>query len=551
LEKSNIWQYPQVYGLIHEIYKIRTVSRYTEGTNKLTGIQLSVDAVILDLDGVITHTAELHKQAWKRMFDSFLQSYSNRTGRESRPMDPENDYKEYIDGRPRYEGAQEFLKSRNINLTYGSSDDEPGKETICGLGNRKNEIYRSLLQEKGVTVYSDAIEAIHAWHKDNKKVAVVSSSRNCRDVLSVAGIHELFDAIVDGNESHVHGLHGKPEPDIFLFAAKLLGVEPSRAFVVEDAVSGVEAGKQGHFAMVIGVIRDGDPDLLYKHGADIVVSSLSQIKKLPPRVQKPIEYIPSALVHFEQIAKECLSEKKLLLLDYDGTLTPIVSRPEEAVLSDMMRETVRALANKMKVAIISGRGLADVKHMVGLQNVYYAGSHGFEIEGPDGEKMEPQAAIDSLPQLDAAERAAASRLSNFKDIIVERKKYSLAVHFRLAAEETLKSISKAIDELASEFKGLRVTGGKKVIELRPAIDWDKGRAVEWIAEHLFSQSSVAFPLYLGDDITDEDAFKRIKGWGISILVSNHEGLSFADYQLADTIQVKQFLKRFHEAGKRQ
>lgn len=241
-------------------------------------------AVILDLDGVVTHTAELHIKAWKRMFDPYLEEHSRRTGKAIQPLDPGDDYRKYIDGRPRYEGAVAFLRSRGIDIPFGSPDDDPGKDTVCGLGNLKNQLYLTLLREEGAHVFNDALVTIRKWRNENIRTAVISASRNCRQVLEAAGITDLFDVIVDGVDSGENKLRGKPEPDIFLFAAEKLEVYPSESVILEDSSAGVTAGAKGKFAWVVGVSRDGDTNLLYESGADKVIASLEEISDLSKEV---------------------------------------------------------------------------------------------------------------------------------------------------------------------------------------------------------------------------------------------------------------------------
>jgi trehalose-phosphatase len=500
-------------------------------------------AVIFDLDGVITHTAKIHAQAWKQMFDTFLSENSQRTSTPFVPMDPVNDYKVYVDGRPRYEGAQAFLLSRGINLPYGTQGDLPGTHTVCGLANKKNEIYLSILQEQGAQVYEDTIDAIKKWRQENKKTAVISASKNCRQVLEKAGITELFDAIVDGVDSLTYNIKGKPEPDIFLFAAKLLHVDPKESAIVEDSTAGVKAGRDGHFAFIIGVSRNHHARLLYENGADIVVNSLRDLPQSPNYQMRPIVKIPSALKEFETI-KSCFANKRvLLLLDYDGTLTSIVERPELAIMNDSMRNIIRSLSERVPVAIVSGRDLADVKRLVGLKGLFYAGSHGFEIEGPGDIHIELGAAKTILPDLDKAEIETTYRLGEIQGILLERKKFGLAVHYRLVNDNNMTLVHNAIDKLSTKYDRLIITTGKKVFELRPRIPWDKGKAVARIAEIVFGKKSDAFPFYIGDDLTDEDAFREVKGWGFGILVGNHGNESLADYRLEDVREVGVFLKK--------
>lgn len=235
------------------------------------------DAVLFDLDGVLTATARVHAVCWKQMFDEYLRQRSHRSGEPLRPFEIDSDYKVYVDGKPRYEGVRSFLESRGIELPNGEPEDPPGRETICGLGNRKNAMLKDVIRSEGVDKFDGSIAWVKHLRDSGIKTAVVSSSANCETILNAAQIADLFDLRVDGKVAAELGLPGKPAPDTFLKAAELLGVDASRAVVVEDAISGVQAGRAGEFGLVIGVDRKGDPDALREGGADIVVDDLAEL----------------------------------------------------------------------------------------------------------------------------------------------------------------------------------------------------------------------------------------------------------------------------------
>jgi beta-phosphoglucomutase family hydrolase len=236
-----------------------------------------LDAVIFDLDGVITQTARAHAGAWKTMFDGYLQERAAKEGKLFEPFDIGADYRRYIDGKPRYDGVRDFLESRAISLPYGDPSDPPRRETICGLGNRKNVLFLAHLRENGVEAYPSSLEVVRELRARGLKTALISASKNCREVLEAAGIADLFETVVDGVVSAGLGLKGKPEPDIFLEAARRLGVSPEHAAVVEDAIAGVQAGARGKFALVIGVDRTQEAAALRENGADIVVADLAEL----------------------------------------------------------------------------------------------------------------------------------------------------------------------------------------------------------------------------------------------------------------------------------
>lgn len=244
--------------------------------NRMTREQF--DAVIFDLDGVITRTARQHAMAWKRMFDEFLQRHAARNDRQFLPFDIEDDYRRFVDGKPRYDGVQSFLKSRGIELPRGTPSDPPSAETACGLGNRKNELFHKVIEVEGAEVFEDAIAFVKSLEPAGYKTAIVSSSKNCAPILRSVGALDLFDVRIDGTHAEARGLRGKPAPDIFLAAADELKVEPQRAVVVEDAIAGVAAGRAGHFGLVVGVDRVGQADALRANGADTVVDDLGSLK---------------------------------------------------------------------------------------------------------------------------------------------------------------------------------------------------------------------------------------------------------------------------------
>jgi len=234
------------------------------------------DAVLFDLDGVITDTAAIHRACWKEAFDGFLAARAEASGEPFRPFEDE-DYLRYVDGRPRYDGVRQFLASRGITLPDGDPSDAGGLETVCGLGNLKNERIGPALAEKGVDVFPGSLAWLEQVRGQGFKTALVSASANAATVLEVTGLLDAFEARVDGAVLAKEGIAGKPSPDSFLEAARRLGVAPDRAIVVEDARSGVEAGHAGGFGLVVGVARHGDAASLRAAGADLVVEDLAEL----------------------------------------------------------------------------------------------------------------------------------------------------------------------------------------------------------------------------------------------------------------------------------
>jgi len=241
------------------------------------GLPDQVRACLFDLDGVLTKTATVHAAAWKQMFDDYLRQRAQRTGEPFVAFDTDSDYGEYVDGKPRYDGVRSFLASRGIELPEGEEDDPPTAETVHGLGNRKNELVLKMIREDGVEAYPGSVRYLEAVRDAGLKRAVVSSSTNCRDVLVAAGIEQLFEARIDGVVAEREHLKGKPAPDTYLAGARALGVGAEEAAVFEDALAGVEAGRAGKFACVVGVDRVDHADALREHGATIVVEDLAEL----------------------------------------------------------------------------------------------------------------------------------------------------------------------------------------------------------------------------------------------------------------------------------
>lgn len=503
------------------------------------------EAGVFDLDGVVTRTATLHAGAWKDLFDDYLRQRAARTGEAFRPFDIGADYLRYVDGKPRYDGVRSFLESRGITLEEGSPQDPPERDTVCGLGNRKNRLLDARLTQQGVEVFESTLTLIHRLRAAGLGTALVSSSANAARVLEVAGLSALFDVRIDGVEAARLGLRGKPAPDLFACAAEALGVEPGQAFAVEDALSGVAAARAAGFGLVIGIDRASQRDALLEHGADVVVEDLAELDSPSAAGVDAEAELPDALAHFAAIARRLRGKTPAVFLDYDGTLTPIVERPELAVLDDTLRATIRELARTRTVAIVSGRDRADVARLVGLDRLIYAGSHGFDITGPEGLHMEHPQAAEFLPALERAEAQLHQRLDAIDGVLVERKRFAIAVHYRRVAAAQVADVEAAVAAVAGTMaSALRRTGGKKIFELRPQLAWDKGRAVGWLLEALELRRPDVLPFYIGDDETDEDAFAALRELGgIGLLVADGPQTSAAEYRLADSDAVGDFLSR--------
>jgi alpha,alpha-trehalase len=500
-------------------------------------------AVIFDMDGVVTDTAEAHAKAWKRLFDAFLEARAEQSGGDFEPFDPESDYRTYVDGKPRYDGVKSFLDARGIDLPFGEPEDPPDRATVCGLGNRKNQYFHEWLAENPVKTYPSSVKLARDLRAAGIKTAVFTSSRNGEAVLESAGLKELFDTRVDGKDLARLGIPGKPDPAMLCEAASRLGATPQETAVVEDAISGVEAGARGRFGLVIGIDRGDYGEALAGHGADLVVRDLGELdfehqdgfKLKTLKTLMPVREVKAKL-------RERLGGRTVAaFLDYDGTLTPIVEDHTQAFLAEDMRESVAGLAQRCTVGIISGRDLADLKDLVGLDRLVYAGSHGFDIEAPGRGRETLQKGKEFLPDLDAAEKALRDALQDIEGHAVERKRFAIAVHYRRVAGQDVGAVEDAVDEVIAQHDNLRKGHGKKVFQVQPRIDWNKGKAVRWLLERLELDRPDVLPVYVGDDITDEDAFRALSGWGLGIAVGDEDRRTAADFSLASPDEVQDFL----------
>ncbi|MFH1655712.1 MAG: trehalose-phosphatase [Candidatus Omnitrophota bacterium] len=523
------------------------------------------EAVVFDLDGVITKTALVHAAAWKATFDEYMCLREKRDFESFREFTHESDYLPYVDGKPRYDGVKSFLESRGINIPFGESSDPPDKETICGLGNKKNAIFNDILRKQGAEVYPSSIKLIKELKKTGIHTGVASSSKNCKGILESVGIADLIETRVDGVVSVKLGLKGKPEGDIFVTAARNMGAEPANSVVVEDATSGVQAGRNGGFGLVLGVARGNNESELLENGADIVVTDLSEItidliekwfhKKPRPlfdswdKIEKKSDILKTkkkVLInpYYFRNGKEALLDGKRLVffLDYDGSLTPIVDKSELAVLSNEMRDVIKELAEKHTVAIVSGRLRDDVEKLVGIKGLFYAGSHGFDIAGPGFSMVHP-VAKEAIPIVLEVIKKLKKELGNINGLLVEEKKFSVAVHYRLVDEDKyLSKIKEAVERNIQSHKQLRLMQGKKVFEILPNIDWNKGMAIRWIMQALKISWEEASVVYIGDDTTDEFAFRVVRTRGTAILVSDEIQESTADFKLSSSDEVKRLFR---------
>ncbi len=505
----------------------------------------SLEAAVFDLDGVVTLTASVHAAAWKQLFDEVLERRAEEVGEPFVPFDPEGDYHTYVDGKPRIEGVKSFLASRGIELPEGTPDDNPDEPTAWGLGNRKNGYFRRVLDEKGAEVDERTVAFVRRLRKEGIRVAVASSSKNCGPILERAGLNDLFEARVDGIVSEEIGLKGKPNPDIFVEAARRVGALPERTIVVEDAISGVQAGRAGGFGLVIGIDRVGAASALREHGADLILESFDDrsFELIEEWFANRDRRRPSVLREWDGLSQRLRGKRPALFLDYDGTLTPIVSRPELAVLTDERRAVLKKVASRLPTAIISGRGRTDVERLVGLPELAYAGSHGFDIVGPGGASVGHAVADWIEPVMERIAGEVEPKLGGIEGVVIEEKRFSVAIHYRLVDEADVARIEAIVDEAIATDARLKKAHGKKVFEVRPDLDWDKGKALLFLLEALGLDGQDVVPLYIGDDVTDEDAFAVLRERGIGVLVSETPRSTVATYWVQAPWEVYAFFDR--------
>jgi trehalose 6-phosphate phosphatase len=329
--------------------------------------------------------------------------------------------------------------------------------------------------------------------------AVFSSSRNRQDALGAASIGDLVD---------VH-LGGPVE------AAGRLGARPGRCVVVANDAAGVTAARDGGFALVIGVDRSRHRDELRRFGADAVVADLREVSVRTG--DRRMSQLPDALQALG-LAAGLTARQPAVFFDFDGTLSDIVDDPDSARPAAGAVKALQRLAALCPVAVLSGRDLADVTERVGLPGIWYAGSHGFELTAPDGTHHQNDAAAAAIPVLEQAAAELRAQLGSIPGVVVEHKRFGVAVHYRNAARDRVGEVAATV-RAAGQHHALRVTTGREVIELRPDIDWDKGKTLRWVIDHLrHAGSGHLMPIYLGDDITDEDAFDAVRDDGVPIVV---------------------------------
>ncbi|OBB96255.1 trehalose-phosphatase [Mycobacterium sp. 852002-30065_SCH5024008] len=351
----------------------------------------------------------------------------------------------------------------------------------------------------------------------------------------------LFDALDPALDGQLRGIGVGTATftDDPVEAARRLQVLPGRCVVVTADEAGVEAARAGGFALVIGVDR-GNGGALRDAGADAVVADPGEVTVRTG--DRRMSQLLDALTALDDLA----ARRPAVFFDFDGTLSEIVNDPDAAIPVDGATEALRQLAQQCPVAVLSGRDLADVTKRVGVQGIWYAGSHGFELTAPDGRHHQNDAAAAAIPVLERAAGELRERLGSIPGVMVEHKRFGVAVHYRNASRDRVGEVAAAV-RAAGRRDELRVTTGREVIELRPDLDWDKGKTLRWVLDHLTgAESGPLTPVYLGDDITDEDAFDAIHDGGVPILVRHNDDgdrATAAEFALDSPARASEFTAR--------
>jgi trehalose 6-phosphate phosphatase len=342
---------------------------------------------------------------------------------------------------------------------------------------------------------------------------------------------------------HVAATGASHGPGAVLEAVRQLGIAPASAALLTDTPAGVQAGRRAGAGLVVALARDGRSAELRDGGADVVVAAPEDVTPaaLDTWFEQNTHGLPSALARWSEIAARLPGRLPVVFLDYDGTLVPIAEDPARAFLPEATREVLRRLAARAPVAIVSGRHRDTIVDFVGMDELFYAGSHGFDIAGPGAIRLQQDPALREA--VGRASAALGHALAELPGVDIEDKGFATAVHYRRAAAADLPEIERRVQRVLAAEPALHEVHGKKVIELRPRIDWNKGRAVLWLLQALGLAGDDALPIYVGDDVTDEDALAALRQRGVGILVSERPRPSAASYTVRDPGEVRELLWR--------
>jgi len=457
------------------------------------------DAVIFDLDSVLTGAASVQRAAWASLFDDYLVRQPAREDGDHRPF-TEDDYWQLVDGKPRPDGVADFLASRGISLPRGvPSDTNDG--TICGLANRLKHLCADLL-DREVPCFG-AMVSLARKLRDIEITAAAAHTNipGSQPMSKVAGVDSLLDVFVGGTA----------DEGISTAAARALGAHHHRTVVVGDAEPGLSAGRDAGFALVIGIDRTGNADELIQQGADVVVADLADIAVRTG--DKRMSEIPNALKAYGQLAEIAIGRESMLFLNYDVALSQILSDTGAVALADKAARALGSLAQVSPVVVI-GDDPTAIRDRVGIPGLWYAGSNGLELVGPDGHRREHEAGAAAAPILADAAEQLREILGRIPGMRMVHDRFAVAVHYQEVASEHIGEIIATMRRLGQRSK-LRVTSGPRLIQLLPYVDWGQGTRLAWIRS-LIDESKSMVPIYIGGDLTDEDAFEAVQLGGVGI-----------------------------------
>jgi trehalose-phosphatase len=384
-------------------------------------------------------------------------------------------------------------------------------------------------------------ETIRGWKNKGMDISII-----CDDELNAEKLSRELESLTV-NISIMKGVKGNNKSkSILKEKIKRKGVGLKKTIFVSDHPPLISKMKPSGMALSAGLCRRGNSKkAFYDSGASIVVNDIENIiiKKDQGGSPQFSQNIPDIFKNFDHFTTSLDNKKPVFFFDYDGTLTPIINDPGKAYISKKKKKLLQKLSSSHNVAIVSGRDMMDIRSFIGLDSLIYAGSHGFRISGPDGLYMTQEKAVDFLPGLDRMENELVNSLEKeIPGVSIERKHFAIAIHYRNAPPGSSVTVNEYADRLLARNKDFKKGRGKKIVEIKPSLDWHKGKAVEWIMERLgLSFPDEYLPMYIGDDITDEDAFRTLSDNGMGILVSSHGQLSAARYHLRDVDEVGKFL----------
>jgi alpha,alpha-trehalase len=439
-----------------------------------------IRAVIFDMDGVITDTASVHAEAWKRLFDEYLRARADRTAEPFVPFDADEDYRRYVDGKGRFDGVRSFLASRGIQLPEGNPNTLRIGEPSAGWGIGRTRCSRASPARR--TAYPSTVAWSASCEPRGIGTAAISASRNAAEVLDAAGLGDLFAVTVDAPTSMSSACPANRISDVRQAARRL--VDP-----VGGGGRGYARGRGGGtrgWDRVRGRGRSHRPRTPCGAGADVVVSDLAELGSSSRRT-----FGPPVGARTRGGSERCSRAGAWPCPRLRRDAHADRQRPEDALLPAETRAAIGGWPPLAPVAIVSGRDLADVRRLIGIEGIAYAGSHGFDVVLPDGSAH--QRGTEFLPALEAAERDLRARLASVPGAQIEAKRFAIAVHVRRVRKELVPDVEAAVDGVAAADPGLRRTGGKKVFEIRPAVAWDKGKALLWLLDVLELGSDTSFP----------------------------------------------------------